>query len=61
MISFEELRKVAQELGTQSRWPIGEKMSDQELREMIHGANKKDKYGTVTRQEFFQILNKSNI
>ena len=51
-ISFEELRQVAAELG--------EDMTDEELREMIAGANKGEKYGTVNRTGFYNILNKSN-
>ena len=51
-ISFEDLKKVAQELG--------EDMTDEELREMIAGANKGDKTGTVTQPLFLNILNKSN-
>ena len=51
-ISFSELKQVAEDLK--------ESMTDEELREMIGGANKNNKYGYVTKQDFFQILNKSN-
>ena len=51
-ISFVELKRVAEDLG--------EDMTDEELREMIAGANKGDKYGTVNKTGFFNILNKSN-
>ena len=51
-ISFPELKRVAEDLG--------EDMTDEELREMIAGANKGDKYGTVNKTGFFNILNKSN-
>ncbi len=51
-ISFNELKRVAEDLG--------EDMTDEELREMIAGANKGDKYGTVNKTGFFNILNKSN-
>ena len=51
-ISFEELKEVAKELG--------EDMTDEELREMIAGANKGDKNGAVNRTGFYNILNKSN-
>ena len=53
VISFEDLKAVADELG--------ETMSDDELREMIIEANnKKDRgKGEVTKQEFMSILNKA--
>ena len=51
-ISFEELKQVATELG--------EDMTDEELREMIAGANKGDRMGAVNRTGFYNILNKSN-
>ena len=56
-ISFSELKKVATDLG--------EDMTDEELREMIAGANKgdkgdKDKEMYVNKLGFFNILNKSN-
>ena len=51
-ISFEELKQVAQDLG--------EDMTDEELKEMIAGANKGDKNGSVNRTGFYNILNKSN-
>ena len=35
-------------------------MTDEELREMIAGANKGNKYGYVNQTGFFNILNKSN-
>jgi Ca2+-binding EF-hand superfamily protein len=47
-----ELKRVAEDLG--------EDMTDEELREMVAGANKGDKYGYVNRSNFFNILNKSN-
>ena len=54
---FTELKKVATDLG--------EDMTDEELREMIAGANKgdkgdKDKEMYVNKLGFFNILNKSN-
>ena len=52
-ISFDDLKAVAQELG--------EDMTDEELREMIGGANKQEKDGTVNQTGFFNILNKSNV
>jgi centrin-1 len=52
MISFKDLKMVATELG--------ENMTDEELREMIAGANKGDREGTVNQTGFFNILNKSN-
>ena len=51
-ISFEDLKHVAQELG--------EDMTDEELKEMIAGANKGDREGSVNQTGFFNILNKSN-
>ena len=51
-ISFDELKQVATELG--------EDMTDEELREMIAGANKGDRMGSVNRTGFYNILNKSN-
>jgi|TARA_B110001450_G_C17181836_1_gene303744 Ca2+-binding EF-hand superfamily protein len=51
-ISFEDLKMVASELG--------EDMTDEELKEMIAGANKGDREGTVNQSGFFNILNKSN-
>ena len=44
VISFDELKRVAQDLG--------EDMTDEELREMIAGANKGDKDGSVNRTGF---------
>ena len=52
LISFEDLKTVALELG--------EDMTDEELKEMIAGANKGDKDGTVNPTGFYNILNKSN-
>jgi Ca2+-binding EF-hand superfamily protein len=46
------LKTVAKELG--------EDMTDEELKEMIAGANKGDHNGTVTQTGFLNILNKSN-
>ena len=51
-ISFEDLKAVAQELG--------EDMTDEELKEMIAGANKGEREGVVNQTGFFNILNKSN-
>ena len=51
-ISFDDLKMVATELG--------EDMTDEELKEMIAGANKGDREGTVNQSGFFNILNKSN-
>ena len=52
MISFSDLQKVAKDLE--------EEMTAEELREMIAGANKGNKDGYVTKNGFFNILNKSN-
>ena len=53
LISFEDLKNVAVELG--------EDMTDEELREMIsNGATKGEKDGAVTQSGFFSILNRSN-
>ena len=51
-ISFDDLKKVAQELG--------EDMTDEELKEMIAGANKGESEGAVSQPGFLNILNKSN-
>lgn len=51
-ISFDDLKKVAQELG--------EDMTDEELKEMIAGANKGEGDGSVSQPGFLNILNKSN-
>ena len=51
-ISFADLKKVAEELQ--------EDMTDEELKEMIAGANKGDREGTVNSVGFLNILNKSN-
>ena len=50
--AIDDLKMVAQELG--------EDMTDEELKEMIAGANKGDREGTVNQSGFFNILNKSN-
>ena len=50
-ISFEDLKTVAKELG--------EDMTDEELKEMIAGANK-GADGMVNPNGFYNILNKSN-
>ena len=53
LISFEDLKKVAEELG--------EDMTDEELKEMINGgANKGEQDGGVTQSGFSSILNRSN-
>ena len=53
LISFDDLKKVATELG--------EDMTDEELREMIsNGATKGEKDGAVTSSGFYSILNRSN-
>jgi Ca2+-binding EF-hand superfamily protein len=49
-ISFDNLKRVAQELG--------EAISDDELREMIFEACK-NRYGEVSAEQFKQILNRS--
>lgn len=49
-ISFDNLRQVAYELG--------ENISDDELREMIHMACK-DRYGEVSQSQFEEVLNPS--
>lgn len=51
-ISFEDLKTVAKELG--------EDMTDEELKEMIGGANKGDINGVVSQTGFLNILSKSN-
>jgi centrin-1 len=51
IISFEDLKDVALELG--------ENMSDDELKEMIYEANRKDRDGDVSKTEFMSILNKA--
>ena len=50
-ITFDDLKEVAQELG--------ENMSDDELKEMVFEANKRDKDGVVTKAEFMSVLNKT--
>ena len=54
VISFKDLKKVAEELG--------EDMTDEELREMIsNGATKGgEKDGGVNQTGFYSILNRSN-
>ena len=47
-IDFEDLKKVAEELG--------EDMTDEELREMITGANKGEKDGFVEINKFVDII-----
>ena len=47
-IDFEDLKKVAEELG--------EDMTDEELREMITGANKGGKDGYVEINQFVDII-----
>ena len=48
MIEFEDLKHIAKELG--------ENMSDDELKEMMFEANKVDREGMVSRQDFLNIL-----
>ena len=47
-ITFEDLKMIARELG--------ENMSDDELKEMMFEANRVDREGVVTRDEFMHIL-----
>lgn len=47
-ITFEDLKMIAKELG--------ETMSDEELKEMMFEANRVDREGIVTRDEFMNIL-----
>lgn len=47
-ITFEDLKMIARELG--------ENMSDDELKEMMFEANRIDREGIVTRDEFMNIL-----
>ena len=47
---MQDLQYIAKELG--------EKMTDDELREMIYEANKKNRDGTVNIDEFMSILEK---
>ena len=49
-ITFEDLAAIAHELG--------EKMTEDELREMIFEANQQDRNGTVGIDEFMKILMK---
>ena len=48
VITLEDLREVAHELG--------EQMTDEELKEMIYEANKTDKDGAVDKNQFMSIL-----
>ena len=47
-ITFEDLKHIARELG--------ENMTDDELKEMMYEANRCDREGVVTRDEFMHIL-----
>ena len=47
-IEFDDLRRVAKELG--------ENMSEDELKEMMYEANRVDREGVVTRDDFMSIL-----
>ena len=47
-IEFEDLKKIAKELG--------ENMSEDELKEMMFEANKMDRDGIVSREDFMNIL-----
>ena len=47
-ITFDDLKTIARELG--------ENMSDDELKEMMFEANRHDREGVVTREEFMNIL-----
>ena len=51
-ITFENLKKVAVELG--------EGLTDEELREMIEEADK-DGDGAVNQEEFFRIMKKTSL
>ena len=51
MISFENLKKIANELG--------ETMTDDELKLMISEANGADKSCTVTEEQFAQVLTRA--
>ena len=48
-VSFQDLRRIANELG--------ENMSDEQLKEMMYEANKTDRDGVVTHEDFMNILN----
>ena len=48
VIEFEDLKRIAKELG--------ENMSDDELKEMMYEANKVDREGVVSKQDFLGIL-----
>ena len=50
MITFEDLKRVAKDLG--------ETMSDDELKEMMFEANKTDREHDVDKKDFMSILNK---
>ena len=52
-ITLEDLQYIAKELG--------ENMTDDELKEMIFEANKKNRDGSVSIQEFLSILQKPQI
>ena len=47
-IEFDDLKKIAKELG--------ENMSEDELKEMMFEANKMDREGIVSRNDFMNIL-----
>lgn len=51
-ISFQNLKRVAKELG--------ENMTDEELREMIAEADR-DGDGEINEEEFFRIMSKSSL
>ena len=51
-IAFQDLRRIANELG--------ENMSDDQLREMMFEANKVDRDGGVTYNDFMGILNSND-
>ena len=52
-IEFEDLKRIAKELG--------ENMSEDELKEMMYEANKIDREGIVTRQDFMSILTEPGV
>ena len=52
-IEFEDLKRIAKELG--------ENMSEDELKEMMFEANKIDREGIVTRQDFMSILTEPGV
>ena len=53
VITLDDLRKVANDLG--------EDMTEEELKEMIMGANKKNEKLEVDKTSFIKILKKSNV